>query len=272
MTETEIQHQKMVKAQAILLGGCEPEIINENVFKVPSTNGNWDYTVKKNGEAFTCTCPSHQKLLEAGIKPAHCKHIHVIKFWLEMKEGLDTEYLNKQYRKQDFHGCPHCGSYNVVKNGHRKNKSGKKPTFLCKGCDKKFSLKDEGFEKMKFSPEIVSECIDLYFKGTSFRKVADHIEQTHGIGISHMIIHNWVKKYCKIVSEYVDTLSPETGNTWHADEMMVKVRDGGIRHGGGKARFVWLWNCMDADTRFLLARSEERRVGKECRSRWSPYH
>ena len=23
---------------------------------------------------------------------------------------------------------------------------------------------------------------------------------------------------------------------------------------------------------FLFARSEERRVGKECRSRWSPYH
>ena len=23
---------------------------------------------------------------------------------------------------------------------------------------------------------------------------------------------------------------------------------------------------------YLLARSEERRVGKECRSRWSPYH
>ena len=22
----------------------------------------------------------------------------------------------------------------------------------------------------------------------------------------------------------------------------------------------------------ILARSEERRVGKECRSRWSPYH
>ena len=23
---------------------------------------------------------------------------------------------------------------------------------------------------------------------------------------------------------------------------------------------------------FLITRSEERRVGKECRSRWSPYH
>src|SRR5258708_6610428 len=25
-------------------------------------------------------------------------------------------------------------------------------------------------------------------------------------------------------------------------------------------------------TRFIFNRSEERRVGKECRSRWSPYH
>src|SRR5260370_39855294 len=26
------------------------------------------------------------------------------------------------------------------------------------------------------------------------------------------------------------------------------------------------------EKRFLVCRSEERRVGKECRSRWSPYH
>src|SRR5256885_14236125 len=29
---------------------------------------------------------------------------------------------------------------------------------------------------------------------------------------------------------------------------------------------------LSDDTRHMLARSEERRVGKECRSRWSPYH
>ena len=28
----------------------------------------------------------------------------------------------------------------------------------------------------------------------------------------------------------------------------------------------------DVDPSTLPARSEERRVGKECRSRWSPYH
>src|SRR2546429_9508961 len=29
---------------------------------------------------------------------------------------------------------------------------------------------------------------------------------------------------------------------------------------------------MDVDERGRVWRSEERRVGKECRSRWSPYH
>ena len=29
---------------------------------------------------------------------------------------------------------------------------------------------------------------------------------------------------------------------------------------------------MDGVPHYLLSRSEERRVGKECRSRWSPYH
>ena len=33
-----------------------------------------------------------------------------------------------------------------------------------------------------------------------------------------------------------------------------------------KAALVWLFYARD------VRRSEERRVGKECRSRWSPYH
>ena len=37
----------------------------------------------------------------------------------------------------------------------------------------------------------------------------------------------------------------------------------GIDHGYGN---------MKTATRCFPSRSEERRVGKECRSRWSPYH
>ena len=34
------------------------------------------------------------------------------------------------------------------------------------------------------------------------------------------------------------------------------------------------WNSHESGGKYseLFARSEERRVGKECRSRWSPYH
>src|SRR4029077_9550567 len=32
------------------------------------------------------------------------------------------------------------------------------------------------------------------------------------------------------------------------------------------------WRCLAYSTPTSSARSEERRVGKECRSRWSPYH
>ena len=32
------------------------------------------------------------------------------------------------------------------------------------------------------------------------------------------------------------------------------------------------WNRVADAHGFIVVRSEERRVGKECRSRWSPYH
>ena len=36
--------------------------------------------------------------------------------------------------------------------------------------------------------------------------------------------------------------------------------------------FVAIVLAVDQDTKTITLRSEERRVGKECRSRWSPYH
>ena len=49
---------------------------------------------------------------------------------------------------------------------------------------------------------------------------------------------------------------------------------------GGLGRILTEWQSSDIRERGILLlvfapmaeRSEERRVGKECRSRWSPYH
>ena len=38
------------------------------------------------------------------------------------------------------------------------------------------------------------------------------------------------------------------------------------------AKEILCIRVMGGSTRRYASRSEERRVGKECRSRWSPYH
>ena len=35
---------------------------------------------------------------------------------------------------------------------------------------------------------------------------------------------------------------------------------------------IWITNKTEQPVKLQRVRSEERRVGKECRSRWSPYH
>src|SRR5256886_340457 len=46
--------------------------------------------------------------------------------------------------------------------------------------------------------------------------------------------------------------------------------DGGTDKLG--AEFTYRYQDLHRTTQKITERSEERRVGKECRSRWSPYH
>src|SRR5256886_17430509 len=71
---------------------------------------------------------------------------------------------------------------------------------------------------------------------------------------------------------------PDTGSD-ATNIQMPAVRDGADWVLNGRQGFIT--NRLEADFAIALAvtdkskghqRSEERRVGKECRSRWSPYH
>src|SRR3712207_9277052 len=57
----------------------------------------------------------------------------------------------------------------------------------------------------------------------------------------------------------------------HAIEGGARRGDARMRRGEGFADPLRQRGVLEG-LRHHLARSEERRVGKECRSRWSPYH
>jgi len=143
--------------------------------------------------------------------------------------------------------CKFCGSHNVIRYG----KSGKKQAYWCKHCKRKFVL-NEGFEGFQNHPEIVASALDLYFKGLSVRKVAEHISSFYNVSVHYSTVYWWIKRYAQLIYDYMVWCEPELSGTWYADEMCIKV--------GGKWR--WLWNVMDSETRLLIASivSSEREV------------
>ena len=57
---------------------------------------------------------------------------------------------------------------------------------------------------------------------------------------------------------------------WYGEKDPIFMSD---HHDGHDAMIEGIWKLLDeADAVVTWNRSEERRVGKECRSRWSPYH
>ena len=143
--------------------------------------------------------------------------------------------------------CKFCGSENYIKYGKRNNKQ----NYMCKDCGRKF-VNNQYFEGMKANPKIICLVLDLYFKGVSLRKIADHLQQFYELKLSHVSILRWIEKYVKIMDKYVSQFKPELGNIWHTDEMMLQI-DGD---------WFYLWNVLDSKTRFHLASviSKERRI------------
>ena len=62
------------------------------------------------------------------------------------------------------------------------------------------------------------------------------------------------------------TFHKQVFSLWHSERIIIFGRGIISSH---TEQYASLWKIL---TRENAERSEERRVGKECRSRWSPYH
>ncbi len=220
--------------------------MEDGSFAVPSqTLSGQNYTVKAIGTEWTCDCPD---FLNRADRIDACKHVFAVRFWIASRVELEAKPKPKVF-SEDAVQCAKCGSIRVVKFG---NYNGKQ-LYKCKDCRTKFS---EGLlKKTKYTPETVTLTLDLYFSGLSLRKIARTLNDHFDLTLGSTTIYDWIQKFVPMISAYANSLVPKLSETWHADELYVRMKGGQTRVGKGDAKMdiALLWNVMDRKTRFLLA-------------------
>ena len=213
-------------------------------FSVPSQSREGVfYTVKIFNAAWVCDCPD---FLNRADEIDSCKHAFAVKFWIASRVELEVKPEPKVF-SEDSTQCPKCGSIRVVRFG---NYNGKQ-LFKCKDCRTKFR---EGLiKKAKYTPETITLTLDLYFSGLSTRKIARTVNDHFDTDIDQSTIYRWVGRFVPQISAYVDSLTPRLSDTWHADELFVKMKGGEDEKQYGQKNMAYLWNVMDRKTRFLIA-------------------
>ena len=223
-------------------------VITENAdgsFSVPSqAEQGVVYGVKALGSEWVCSCPDFEN--RADMIQA-CKHIHAVKFWVAARVELQEKPRPKVFA-DDAVQCAKCGSIRVVKNGIKRSKQ----AYVCRDCGHMFTEKAM-LKGSRYTPEMVSLTLDLYFSGTSLRKTARILNSHFGLNVGNSTIYKWIQKFVPRINKYVNSLTPELSETWQADELFVKMKGGVNEKQYNSKSVAYLWNVMDRKTRFLLA-------------------
>lgn len=95
---------------------------------------------------------------------------------------------------------------------------------------------------MRATPQVITSAMQLYFTGESLRNVQKFLK-LQGIAVSHVAVLKWIKKYVKLMQSYTESIVPNVGDTWRADELYVKIN----------GNMKYLFAMMDDETRFWIA-------------------
>jgi transposase-like protein len=167
-----------------------------------------------------------------------CKHIFAVEFSSQIRKEVQ---INRVIQEVNVSNCQFCGSSQIVKAGTRHTKNGNIQKYLCRSCGHYFTI-NLGFERMRATPQIITSAMQLYFTGESLRNVQKFLK-LQGVTVSHVAILKWIKKYVRLMNDYVEKMKPNVSDTWRADELYIKV----------KGDMKYLFAMMDDETRFWIA-------------------
>lgn len=247
METKQFSEQRKQRARQIL-ELSEPEIINENTFLVKSQNSNKKYQVT-HYDTFSCNCQDYEQRCKG--QGRFCKHIQAIILFNKVKQVIEKQedvfILGEQDNKQV---CPHCNSQNLIKRGIRKTKLKQVQRYGCNDCKKRFTI--EPIKHIKVNYKFVTLAMDCYYKGLSYRDIADQFKQFYNIDIHHETIRRWVLRFSKSLEDYSKTIQPNIKGVWNADETLILTKRGYDKN-NPNTNLDYVWNVMDNKSKFLLA-------------------
>ncbi len=187
-----------------------------------------DHEVSSTGKGLVCSCGFN----------GDCEYIKATLEFLKKAEfGLGFRIMERSKLQL----CKFCNSGNIVKAGLKKNKTKTMQMFKCNDCKKRFTA-NFGFENTRYDDSIITSALQMYFSKMSVRRISELFEM-QGIKVSYQAIYNWIEKYSKMASVYLNGIVPHAGNWFRADEVWIKI--------AGKQNY--LFASMDDDSRFWLA-------------------
>lgn len=206
--------------------------VDELAYTVKSQSGNGEYCVAKVCGEWLCECPDNK------YRHVKCKHIFAVEFSSQIRKEVQ---ISRVIQEMNIQNCQYCSSTNLKKDGLRNNKAGTIQKFYCRDCHHYFTI-NIGFERMKHNPQAITSAMQLYFSGESLRNTQKSLKLL-GVQVSHKTVFMWIKKYVKLMQNYVEKIVPNVSDTWRADELYVKI----------KGNMKYLFALMDDETRFWIA-------------------
>ena len=156
-------------------------------------------------------------------------------FYVRMKGR--RRIMDRYVLAEDFK-CKFCGSKNLWLYGTYHGSQ----RFFCRDCKRKFAG-NYARPKMKSPVTHIGDALQSYFSGMSLNEVRYNIQQQHNYLPSAVTIYRWLDRFIKEAKEKVRDVHPNAGDTWIADETVIKI--------AGKN--YWLFDCIDSQSRFLPA-------------------
>src|SRR5215203_1008782 len=101
----------------------------------------------------------------------------------------------------------------------------------------------------RFSPEIISHAVWLYFRFPLSLRMVDELLAARGITVSHETVRQWARKFGQGFATQIRRRLPCPGDKWHLDEVCLMI--GGKKH--------WLWRAVDQDGVMLDVLVQSRR-------------